>query len=123
MHGRGQRDDEAGGDASVNKTAKHEAARWHVITDKSERLPAKCLITAAGCLSIDNVAEFPNLKSVARLCSHTEQWPACRCFSDVGELHAGPSLGNFEKLLTDNAPARSSILSCSSASIFRLACW
>ena len=59
-------------------TAAHydEAAnRWHVTTETGERLTAKFLITAVGCLSTANVPKIPGLESFAGRWVHTGQWP------------------------------------------------
>jgi len=54
-------------DAAVN--------RWHVTTEKGDRLTAKFLITAVGCLSTANVPNIPGLESFAGRWVHTGQWP------------------------------------------------
>ena len=51
------------------------ANRWHVTTQTGERLTAKFLITAVGCLSTANVPNFPGLESFAGCWVHTGQWP------------------------------------------------
>ena len=51
------------------------ANRWHVTTQTGERLTAKFLITAVGCLSTANVPNFPGLESFAGRWVHTGQWP------------------------------------------------
>ena len=54
----------------------NEAAnRWHVTTEAGERLTAKFLITAVGCLSSANVPNVPGLDSFAGRWYHTGQWP------------------------------------------------
>jgi cation diffusion facilitator CzcD-associated flavoprotein CzcO len=57
--------------------AHYEAAAncWHVTTEKGERLAAKFVITAVGCLSTANVPEFPGLDSFEGRWVHTGQWP------------------------------------------------
>jgi cation diffusion facilitator CzcD-associated flavoprotein CzcO len=52
-----------------------EANRWHVTTEKGERLTAKFLITAVGCLSTANVPKIPGLDSFKGQWFHTGQWP------------------------------------------------
>ncbi len=52
-----------------------ETNRWHVVTDKRERLTAQFLITAVGCLSAANVPAFPGLDSFKGRWYHTGQWP------------------------------------------------
>ena len=49
--------------------------RWHVTTNTGERLTAKFLITAVGCLSTANVPKIPGLESFAGRWYHTGQWP------------------------------------------------
>ena len=59
-------------------TAAHydEAAnRWQVTTQSGERLTAKFLITAVGCLSTANVPSIPGLDSFKGRWVHTGQWP------------------------------------------------
>jgi len=51
------------------------ANRWHVTTEAGERLTAKFLITAVGCLSSANVPNVPGLDSFAGRWYHTGQWP------------------------------------------------
>src|SRR5258705_3433046 len=47
------------------KAAHHDTAAnlWHVTTEQGERLTAKFLITAVGCLSTANVPNIPRLES------------------------------------------------------------
>jgi cation diffusion facilitator CzcD-associated flavoprotein CzcO len=59
-------------------TAAHydaSANRWHVTTASGERLTAKFLITAVGCLSTANVPNIPGLESFKGRWFHTGQWP------------------------------------------------
>ena len=59
-------------------TAAHydEAANlWRVTTERGERLAAKFLITAVGCLSTANVPRIPGLESFRGRRYHTGQWP------------------------------------------------
>ena len=51
------------------------ANRWQVTTETGERLTAKFLITAVGCLSTANVPNIPGLESFAGRWVHTGQWP------------------------------------------------
>ncbi len=51
------------------------ANRWRVTTEAGERLTAKFLITAVGCLSSANVPDVPGLDSFAGRWYHTGQWP------------------------------------------------
>jgi cation diffusion facilitator CzcD-associated flavoprotein CzcO len=51
------------------------ANRWHVATERGERLTAQYLITAVGCLSTANVPKTPGLESFAGRWVHTGQWP------------------------------------------------
>jgi cation diffusion facilitator CzcD-associated flavoprotein CzcO len=57
--------------------AQYEVAanRWHVTTEMGERLTAKFLITAVGCLSTANVPKISGLESFAGRWVHTGQWP------------------------------------------------
>lgn len=48
---------------------------WHVGTEQGERLTAKFLITAVGCLSTANVPKFPGLETFKGDWYHTGQWP------------------------------------------------
>ena len=52
-----------------------EASRWQVTTQSGERLTAKFLITAVGCLSTANVPNIPGLESFAGRWVHTGEWP------------------------------------------------
>ena len=49
--------------------------RWQVVTQAGERLAAKFLITAVGCLSTANVPSIPGLDSFKGRWVHTGQWP------------------------------------------------
>ena len=51
------------------------ANRWHVTTEHGERVTAKFLITAVGCLSTANVPNIPGLETFAGRWVHTGQWP------------------------------------------------
>jgi cation diffusion facilitator CzcD-associated flavoprotein CzcO len=51
------------------------ANRWHVTTETGERLSAKFLIAAVGCLSTANVPKIPGLESFGGRWYHTGQWP------------------------------------------------
>ena len=51
------------------------ANRWTVTTEQGERLTAKYLITAVGCLSTANVPKIPGLDSFAGRWFHTGHWP------------------------------------------------
>ena len=59
------------------KAARFEAAAnvWHVTTERDERLTAKFLITAVGCLSTANVPNIPGLEGFRGRWVHTGQWP------------------------------------------------
>ncbi len=48
---------------------------WHVTTEAGERLTAKFLIAAVGCLSTANVPKIPGLENFAGRWYHTGQWP------------------------------------------------
>ena len=58
-------------------TAHYDAAanRWQVTTQGGERLTAKFLITAVGCLSAANVPSIPGLENFAGRWFHTGRWP------------------------------------------------
>jgi cation diffusion facilitator CzcD-associated flavoprotein CzcO len=57
--------------------ARYDAAanRWQVTSAKGERLTAKFLITAVGCLSTANVPDIAGLDGFAGRWLHTGQWP------------------------------------------------
>jgi len=59
------------------KAARYDTAAnlWHVTTEQGERLTAKFLITAVGCLSTANVPNIPGLDSFGGRWVHTGQWP------------------------------------------------
>ncbi|MFW0786107.1 NAD(P)/FAD-dependent oxidoreductase [Gordonia sp. CPCC 206044] len=50
-------------------------ARWEVTTDSGERVTAKYLITAAGCLSTSSTPDFPGVDSFRGRTIHTSAWP------------------------------------------------
>jgi cation diffusion facilitator CzcD-associated flavoprotein CzcO len=49
--------------------------RWEVRTDRGDRLSARFLISAVGCLSAANVPEIPGLESFLGEWYHTGRWP------------------------------------------------
>ncbi|MEV0612588.1 NAD(P)/FAD-dependent oxidoreductase [Nonomuraea sp. NPDC050404] len=51
------------------------AARWRVETDRGDRVSARFLITAVGCLSEARVPGFPGAGSFAGESHHTGRWP------------------------------------------------
>jgi cation diffusion facilitator CzcD-associated flavoprotein CzcO len=51
------------------------ANRWEVETERGERVTARYLITAVGCLSAANVPEIPGLESFRGELYHTARWP------------------------------------------------
>jgi cation diffusion facilitator CzcD-associated flavoprotein CzcO len=51
------------------------ANRWHVTTDSGDRLTAKFVIAAVGCLSTANVPKIPGLETYQGQWYHTGQWP------------------------------------------------
>src|SRR6266404_4320632 len=57
--------------------ASFEAAtnRWHVTTESGDRLSAKFLIAAVGCLSAANIPDIPGLDDFSGDWYHTGQWP------------------------------------------------
>ena len=58
-------------------SASFEAAtnRWHVTTESGDRLSAKFLIAAVGCLSAANIPDIPGLDGFSGDWYHTGQWP------------------------------------------------
>jgi len=52
-----------------------KANRWHVTTDAGEKLSAKFLIAAVGCLSTANVPKIPGLDQFKGQWYHTGLWP------------------------------------------------
>jgi cation diffusion facilitator CzcD-associated flavoprotein CzcO len=52
-----------------------KANLWHVTTAAGDRLSAKFLITAVGCLSSANVPNIPGLETFAGRWYHTGEWP------------------------------------------------
>ena len=51
------------------------SARWVIETDRAERMSAKYLITAVGCLSATNVARFEGDDGFTGRTFHTGAWP------------------------------------------------
>lgn len=51
------------------------AARWQVETDRGDRVSARFLITAVGCLSAARVPGFPGVETFAGESYHTGRWP------------------------------------------------
>ena len=51
------------------------ANRWQVTTQGGDKLTAKFLITAVGCLSTANVPDIPGLDNFKGRWMHTGQWP------------------------------------------------
>ncbi|MXP65291.1 NAD(P)/FAD-dependent oxidoreductase [Roseomonas sp. M0104] len=49
--------------------------RWHVTTEGGERLSARFLITAVGCLSAANFPRIPGLEAFRGRWYHTGRWP------------------------------------------------
>ncbi len=59
-------------------TAAHyddKANRWNVTTANGDRLSAKFLVSAVGCLSTANVPKIPGLEHFAGRWVHTGEWP------------------------------------------------
>jgi len=52
-----------------------EANRWLVQTDRGERIAARYLVSAVGCLSAANLPEIPGLERFRGRWLHTGQWP------------------------------------------------
>ncbi|MFT4100608.1 MAG: NAD(P)/FAD-dependent oxidoreductase [Burkholderiaceae bacterium] len=51
------------------------AGRWTVTTDRGDRVGARFLVMATGCLSSTNLPDFPGRDSFAGPSYHTGQWP------------------------------------------------
>ena len=49
--------------------------RWHLATDRGERVAARFCISAAGCLSAATIPDYPGRADFAGECYHTGQWP------------------------------------------------
>jgi cation diffusion facilitator CzcD-associated flavoprotein CzcO len=62
--------------ARVNGAEYDAAANlWRVTTESGDRLSARFLITAVGCLSTANIAKIPGLETFQGKWYHTGQWP------------------------------------------------
>jgi cation diffusion facilitator CzcD-associated flavoprotein CzcO len=59
----------------LEATFDEEANRWSVVTDAGDRLAARFLISAVGCLSAANVPDIPGRDSFEGDWYHTGQWP------------------------------------------------
>jgi cation diffusion facilitator CzcD-associated flavoprotein CzcO len=63
-------------DTRVARAAFDDAANlWHVETEDGQRLSARFLITAVGCLSSANIPKIPGLESFQGEWYHTGRWP------------------------------------------------
>ena len=51
------------------------AARWAIETDRGDRVSARYLVSAAGCLSATNVPDFAGIESFRGNWYHTSRWP------------------------------------------------
>ena len=51
------------------------AARWTIATDRGDRVSARYLVSAAGCLSATNVPDFNGIESFRGEWYHTSRWP------------------------------------------------
>jgi cyclohexanone monooxygenase len=51
------------------------AARWTIETDRGDRVSARYLVSAAGCLSATNVPDFDGIESFRGKWYHTSRWP------------------------------------------------
>jgi len=51
------------------------AARWQLATDRGERLAARCLVMATGCLSQPRLPPIPGLDGFKGRICQTSQWP------------------------------------------------
>ncbi len=63
-------------ETTVNQATYDEGiGGWMIRTDRGDRVTARFLITAAGCLSATNVPDFPGLASFEGSWYHTSRWP------------------------------------------------
>jgi cation diffusion facilitator CzcD-associated flavoprotein CzcO len=63
-------------ETTVNRATYDDQARWWVVrTDRGDRVTARFLITAAGCLSATNIPNFPGLDTFQGEWYHTSRWP------------------------------------------------
>ena len=75
-------------DTTVSEAAFDEAGGcWEVRTEAGERLRARFLVTAVGCLSSANLPDIPGLEDFAGRWYHTGHWPHERV--DVRGLRVG----------------------------------
>src|ERR671911_1384795 len=51
------------------------ARRWHVVTDRGDRVTARFCIMATGCLSAPQTPKFPGLETFTGRWYHTGFWP------------------------------------------------
>src|SRR5579862_3640625 len=51
------------------------SARWTVCTSAGERVTARYVVMATGCLSTGRVPDFPGVESFAGRTFHTGEWP------------------------------------------------
>jgi cyclohexanone monooxygenase len=62
--------------ARVTAARFHEdSARWHIDTEPGERISARFLVSAAGCLSATNLPQFEGLGDYMGKTYHTGSWP------------------------------------------------
>jgi cyclohexanone monooxygenase len=59
----------------VRATYDDRAARWIIETDRGDRVSARYLVSAAGCLSDTNVPDFAGIESFRGEWYHTSRWP------------------------------------------------
>jgi cyclohexanone monooxygenase len=52
-----------------------DASRWTVCADSGDKLTARWLVLATGCLSAARIPDIPGLDSFAGDCFHTAAWP------------------------------------------------
>ena len=63
-------------ETTVNQaTYDEDAGAWVIRTDHGDRVTARYLITAAGCLSATNIPNIPGLDSFQGDWYHTSRWP------------------------------------------------
>ena len=49
--------------------------RWNITTNDGERVSARFLVSAVGCLSASNTPSFPGIETFSGECYHTGAWP------------------------------------------------
>src|ERR1700744_2396851 len=59
----------------TSATWDERAKRWHIATDRGDRVSAKFCIMAVGCLSAPNRPKFPGIEDFKGPVYHTGEWP------------------------------------------------